>query len=148
MKGLASMERPQEFDYLSKADLTMDAATQYTLGYTAAKAYYKKKESILVLEECIELQTKKSQDYQNPNSTVSQSDYYPSGLFTIHEIVHAKMLRMRSVMEAMRDDPNYDANFESLEDSAKDAINYLSFLVSYCRGEMEGQDKDKDGVFK
>ncbi len=106
------------------------------------------KESVNVLAECIELQLKKSQDYQNPNSSVKQSDYYPSGLFTIQEIVHAKMLRMRSVMEAMRDDSNYDTNFESLEDSAKDAINYLSFFVSYCRGQMEGQSEEDYEVFK
>lgn len=102
------------------------------------------KESVRVLNECIELQLKKSQDYQNPKSKIQQADYYPSGLFTIQEIVHAKLLRMRSVMEAMRDNPDYEQNFESLEDSAKDAINYLSFFVSYCRGKMEGQeDVDK-----
>jgi hypothetical protein len=38
------------------------------------------------------------------------------------------------------------ANYESLEDSAKDAINYLSFFVSYSRGKMEGQDAAKDFV--
>ena len=41
-----------------------------------------------------------------------------------------------------------DPNFESLEDSAKDAINYLSFFVSYRRGMMEGQSADKDYLNK
>lgn len=102
------------------------------------------KESVKVLRECIDLQLKKSNDYQNPNSIIKQADYYPSGCLTILEIMHAKMLRMRSVMEAMQNDPNYTANFESLEDSAKDLINYASFFVSYSRGEMEGQDRTRD----
>lgn len=104
------------------------------------------KESVRVLKECIELQLAKSQDYQNPNSSVQQKDYYPSGLFTIQEIIHAKLLRMRSVMEAMRDNSTYSTNFESLEDSAKDAINYLSFFVSYCRGQIDGQNNED--IFK
>jgi hypothetical protein len=47
-------------------------------------------------------------------------------------------------MEAM--EQGETANFESLEDSAKDAINYLSFFVSYSRGKMEGQDTKRDLV--
>jgi len=102
------------------------------------------RESVKVLQECIDLQLKKSRDYQNPNSKIKQSDYYPSGCLTIHEIMHAKMLRMRSVMEAMQNDPGYTQNFESLEDSAKDLINYASFFVAYARGKVEGQDADRD----
>jgi hypothetical protein len=33
-----------------------------------------------------------------------------------------------------------EPNFESLEDTYKDLINYASFAVSYIRGKMEGQD--------
>ena len=32
----------------------------------------------------------------------------------------------------------------SLEDSAKDLINYASFMVSYMRGKMPGQDTNAD----
>lgn len=102
-----------------------------------------KPESVKVLEECIELQTKKSEDYQNPNSRVQQADYYPNGVITIHDIMHAKMLRMKSVMESMQN-PGYSPNFESLEDSAKDLINYASFFVSYCRGKMPGAQPNRD----
>ena len=100
--------------------------------------------SVHVLRECIDLQNKKANDYQNPNSTIKQADYYPSGCLTILEIIHAKVLRMRSVMEAMQNDPNYKPNFESLEDSAKDLINYASFFVSYSRGKIDGQEPDRD----
>src|SRR5665213_2418504 len=34
-------------------------------------------ESVKVLQECIDLQLKKSRDYQNPASTIKQADYYP-----------------------------------------------------------------------
>lgn len=100
--------------------------------------------SVQVLRECIDLQNKKANDYQNPNSTIKQADYYPSGCLTILEIIHAKVLRMRSVMEAMQHDPNYKPNFESLEDSAKDLINYASFYVAYSRGMVDGQEADRD----
>lgn len=101
-------------------------------------------ESVKALRECIDLQLRKSRDYQNPNSRVKQADYYPSGVKTIHEICHAKMLRALSVMEAMEKDPAYSQNFESLEDSFKDMINYASFAISYCRGQIPGQQKDHD----
>lgn len=104
----------------------------------------KDKESVSVLRECVDLQLKKSQDYQNPNSKIRQADYYPSGVRTIHEIMHAKMLRAQSVMEAMENDPEYSQNFESLEDSYKDLINYASFAVAYLRGGIDGQDDKKD----
>jgi hypothetical protein len=102
------------------------------------------KESIRVLEECAALQLKKSNDYQNPNSTIRQADYYPRGIASILDVIHAKTLRMRSVLEAMENDPNYQPNFESLEDSGKDLINYGSFLVAYIRGGIDGQDKRRD----
>ena len=68
-------------------------------------------ESEKVLAECAELQMKKARDYQNPNSTVQQSYYYPNGVQSIHDTMHGKMLRMKYVMEAMRGQ-DYDPNFE------------------------------------
>src|SRR5579864_8096807 len=89
--------------------------------------------SVAVLRECIDLQNKKANDYQNKLSTVKQADYYPSGLVTLLDIMHAKQLRMRSMVEAMQNDPNYTPSFEGIEDSLKDLINYASFAVSYLR---------------
>lgn len=107
-----------------------------------------KKESIKILEECIELQMKKSKDYQNPNSRIKQADYYPRGCATILDIIYAKVLRMYSVLEAMENDPNYNPNFESLEDSGKDLINYASFMVAYMRHGIDGQTPDRDFLNK
>lgn len=101
-------------------------------------------EAVRVLHECAELQMKKANDYQNPNSRIRQADYYPRGVASLLDICHAKVLRMQSVVEAMECDPDYATNFESLEDSAKDLINYCSFIVSYTRGKIDGQDNDRD----
>jgi hypothetical protein len=106
-----------------------------------------KLESVRVLQECISLQLRKSQDYQNPSSSVRQAHYYPRGCATILDIMYGKILRIRSVMEAM-ESGEYNPNFESLEDSAMDLINYSSFFVSYMRGEIDGQDPARDHLNK
>ena len=95
-----------------------------------------------ILLEAAELQIKKSQDYQNPLSRVKQVYHYPRGVNTIIDIVQGKVLRMYSVLETM--EQGGKINFESVEDSAIDAINYLSFMVSYLRGTMDGQDPERD----
>ena len=94
-----------------------------------------KKESVKVLEECIDLQLAKSQDYQNPKSNIKQAMHYRRGVDTIHDMIHQKLLRAQSLLEA-----DGDVKFESLEDTYKDMINYCSFAVSYMRGKMDGQD--------
>jgi hypothetical protein len=100
------------------------------------------KESIKVLEQAATLQKRKGADYQNANSRIRQADHYPRGCATILDMVHQKITRMYSVMEAA--EAGYDANYESLEDSAIDAINYLSFFVEYSRKKMDGQNTDRD----
>ena len=97
------------------------------------------KESLRVLQECAELQTKKSQDYQNDGSSVVQAMHYRRGIDTIHDILIGKMQRATSIIES-GNQPNY----ESLEDTYKDMVNYASFAVSYIRGKMEGQDPERD----
>jgi len=91
-------------------------------------------ESVKVLRECIELQIRKGQDYQNPNSRVKQAMYYPRGIESIMDIINAKYLRVISLLEA-EDKPN----FEGIEDSLKDLVNYASFAVAWQRGKIDGQ---------
>jgi hypothetical protein len=102
------------------------------------------RESLKVLQECAELQQRKSRDYQNEKSRINQADYYPRGVASLLDIINTKTLRLWSVLEAMENDPEYTPNFESMEDSFKDLINYASFGVAYCRGEIPGQRKDRD----
>ena len=97
------------------------------------------KESVLVLQECAEMQTKKSQDYQSDESSVLQAMHYRRGVDTIHDIIVGKLMRATSLLES-----GNNPNFEPLEDSYKDMINYASFAVAYMRGKMEGQREDRD----
>jgi hypothetical protein len=97
------------------------------------------KESVKVLQECIDLQLRKSQDYQNPNSNVTQAMHYRRGIDSIHDIIQTKVYRAQSLLES-----GSIANFESLEDSYKDLINYASFAVAWLRGGIEGQDPKRD----
>jgi hypothetical protein len=98
------------------------------------------RESLKVLRECAELQSKKSQDYQNPKSSIVQSDYYPRGVLSLMDTIHAKYLRACSLVEAT--DHGEEPNFESLEDTFKDMINYCSFAAAWCRGGIPGQTPD------
>ena len=93
-------------------------------------------ESVKALQECIDLQIKKGKDYQNPNSRVTQAMYYPRGLDSIMDIIHAKYLRVVSLSES-----GTEANFEGIEDSLKDLANYASFGVAWQRGKMQGQTR-------
>ena len=95
------------------------------------------RESLKVLKECAELQSRKSQDYQNPKSTIVQSDYYPRGVLSIMDVIHTKYIRAVSLVEAA--EFGEEPNFESLEDTFKDMINYASFAAAWCRGGIPGQ---------
>jgi hypothetical protein len=94
--------------------------------------------SCKVLQECIELQTRKAHDYQNPNSSVKQIDYYPHGMISLYDIMNAKLLRIRSLMES-----GVTPNHEGIDDSLRDLINYASFAVAYNAGKIPGQDGKK-----
>lgn len=100
------------------------------------------RKSANILLEAAELQELKGRDYQNPLSRVQQADHYPRGVYTILDIINGKMLRMYSVLETM--EQGGTVNFESVEDSAIDMINYASFLVAYMRGDIDGQEPGKD----
>ena len=103
--------------------------------------HYLERESVRVLRECIDLQLRKSQDYQNPNSNVTQAMHYRRGVDSIHDIMQGKLYRAQSLLES---GTHSAANFESLEDTYKDLINYASFAVSWLRGEIPGQAQDRD----
>ena len=95
-----------------------------------------------ILLEAADVQERKGQDYNNAVSSVEQADYYPRGVTSILDIINAKYLRMVSVLETMQAGGNI--NFESVEDSALDMINYASFVVAYMRGQVPGQKPGYD----
>lgn len=101
------------------------------------------KESIKVLEECAAVQKKKGSDYQNPNSNVKQAMHYRRGIDSIHDLLQGKLYRAQSLLEAANNGSDAP-NFESIEDTYMDLINYASFAVEYLRGKMDGQDPSRD----
>lgn len=102
------------------------------------------RESVRVLKECIDLQVRKSRDYQNSASKVRQADYYRLGIDSIYDMLHTKMLRILSLIETAKANPTAEPNFESLEDTLKDLINYSSFGVAWLRKKIDGQDENCD----
>lgn len=80
-----------------------------------------------ILDECKELLASKGEDYNN--GRVKMGDYYPRGVHSVIDIIHAKVLRMYSLLEK-----GEDANFESIEDSAKDLINFSGIFIGVSRG--------------
>ena len=95
-----------------------------------------------ILLEAAEIQEKKGNDYNNSTSRVTQADYYVHGVWSILDIINAKYLRMVSVLETM--EKGGTVNYESVEDSALDLINYASFLAAYMRGQVPGQNPNND----
>lgn len=101
------------------------------------------RESIRILRECIELQIRKSQDYQNEASSVTQAMHYRRGIATIHDMIEQKILRARSLIEAF-EAAGTSPNNEALEDTYKDIVNYSSFAAAWLRGLLPGQDMTRD----
>lgn len=98
--------------------------------------------AIQVLYDCIELQKRKGEDYQNQVSTVTQADYFRRGIDTLVDMLNIKLLRTISVVDQAREGKT--PNHESLEDSLKDLINYASFAVAYSQGKLPGQNPNND----
>lgn len=91
------------------------------------------------LEAAIAIQGKKSEVYQNALSQVEQADYYPRGILSILDIVNAKILRITSILSTQEKDKDYVPNFESLNDSVIDLINYCSFGIAWLDKGIPGQ---------
>jgi len=91
--------------------------------------------AIEILNECAELMRKKGKDYNR----VPQAEYYPNGLQDIWVMMHQKMTRLKSLLLNSE-----TPNFESIDDTARDLINYASFFVEYAEGKMDGQNAKRD----
>lgn len=86
-----------------------------------------------ILKEAAELKVKKSKDYQG--GMWKEKDYFPFGSQSYIHMMWTKMLRIRSVAEKQ------DVNFESLEDSLLDMINYSAMYIAFLRDSGESSLK-------
>jgi len=85
------------------------------------------RESIKVLQECAELQDRKARDYQNEKSRIRQADHYPRGTATILDMVHQKMTRMYSVMEAAEHGENQGLSLSRTRPRMRSTICLLPY---------------------
>lgn len=84
-----------------------------------------------ILKEAADLKIKKSKDYQG--GKWKESDYFPFKDQSYIHMMWTKMLRIRSVAEKQ------DVNFESLEDSLLDMINYSAMYIAFLRDKDSGE---------
>ena len=84
-----------------------------------------------ILEEAAKLKIKKSKDYQG--GMWKESDYFPFQDTSYIHMMWTKMLRIRSVAE------QENTNFESLEDSLLDMINYSAMYIAFLRDKDSGE---------
>ena len=87
-------------------------------------------DAIQIMKDAIALKQQKSKDYQGDMWT--EEDYFPFGNESYLHMIHTKYLRIRSVAAQK------EANFESLEDSLIDMINYCAMFAAY----LENQKND------
>ena len=83
-----------------------------------------------VMKDAIALKEQKSADYQGGMWT--EEDYFPYGHHSYLHMLWTKMLRIRSVAE------QEDTNFESLEDSLVDMINYAAMYAAWLENQKDG----------
>ena len=85
--------------------------------------------AIQILKDAAALKELKSKDYQG--GMWKEEDYFPFGHQSYMHMIHTKYLRMRNIMEAE------DTNFESLEDTLVDMINYSAMYAAYIENNKE-----------
>ena len=86
--------------------------------------------AIQILKDAADLKERKSVDYQG--GKWSEEDYFPFGDQSYMHMIHTKYLRMRNIMEAE------ETNFESLEDTLVDMINYCAMYAAWLENKRNG----------
>lgn len=85
-----------------------------------------------VLRRVALLRIRKGEDY---NSGIQLRDYFPFGHKSYLQMIHLKATRLRSLLE--RIEAGGTPNFEGLEDTNDDLINYASFYGEWLAGEKQ-----------
>lgn len=79
---------------------------------------------LAVIKPAMDMVVKKHEDY---NTGVQLTDYFPFGDLSYIQMLHVKILRLRSLQE------KGSANFESKLDTVHDLINYAVFYAEYLK---------------
>lgn len=85
---------------------------------------------LAAIKPAMDIVVKKHQDY---NSGVQLEHYFPFGHVSYIQMLHVKHLRLLSLVQQ-----NTKPNFESMEDTVKDLLNYTVFYMQYLQ-KLEAQ---------
>lgn len=85
-----------------------------------------------VLKRITELRAQKGNDY---NTGVQLEDYFPLGHKSYFQMVFLKTKRIQSILEVM--DQGKPLNFEGLEDTILDLLNYATFYAEFIEAEKK-----------
>ena len=88
--------------------------------------------AVQIMQEAIDLKLRKSKDYQG--GRWQEEDYFPFGHKSYLHMIHTKYLRIMNVSEQEA------TNFESLEDSLIDMINYCAMYAAWLENEKVKKD--------
>lgn len=80
-----------------------------------------------VFEACVSLVLQKSQDYGTPDP--ARKDYFPFGDASYVHMLHTKTKRLVSLTKRVQE--GKAVNFEGVDDTLKDLINYAMFYAVY-----------------
>jgi len=78
-----------------------------------------------LIQPAIEIVQKKDQDYGN--AKLGRESYFPFGAKSYVQMLHVKSQRLVSLTQ----EENVTPNFESVEDTLKDMINYAVFMLDW-----------------
>jgi hypothetical protein len=82
------------------------------------------------VEKNIKLMEKKHEDYQSEG--VELKDYFPFGSESYVQMLHVKTTRLVSLVRK-----EADPNYESIEDTVRDLINYSVFYLDFLENMVE-----------
>lgn len=86
------------------------------------------------LRFCQELMDQKAHDYSGGRTQdFARRDYHPYGDISYMQMLHTKWMRVQAMFKLKAD--GGEPNFESLQDSVTDLINYAAFYWAYLEEE-------------
>ena len=86
-----------------------------------------------LLQENINLMEKKHEDYgSNKEGDTPLEDYFPFGDKSYVQMLHMKVLRLKSLIEGSR-----EPNHEKVIDTVRDLINYAVFYLDFLDPDTE-----------
>lgn len=112
---------------IDPATVLMEASTEELLQELVSRGGHPG-----AIAKAVLLCVKKSQDYNhgknsNPHD-VDRSEYFPFGAASYAQMIHTKAQRFNSLVQKQLD--GGESNFEGLDDTALDIINYAGFYLS------------------